>query len=57
MATGRKPYFSSRNPLTSSQPSSGDLNFDGALVVTGWSNKFVWPAAEIPLSASVIIMA
>jgi hypothetical protein len=30
MTTGRKPYFSSRKPLTSSHPSSGERNFDGA---------------------------
>jgi hypothetical protein len=34
MTMGRNPYFSSRKPLTSSQPSSAERNFDGAGVVS-----------------------
>jgi len=33
-ARGRKPYFSSRKPLTSNHPSSGERNFDGGDVVS-----------------------
>ena len=33
--TGMNPYFSSRKPLTSNQPSSGERNFETAFVDCG----------------------
>jgi hypothetical protein len=37
IAIGRNPYFSSRKPLRSNQPSSAERSFDGAGVVCACS--------------------
>jgi hypothetical protein len=35
ITTGRKPYFSSRKPLTSTHPSSAEKNLDGEAAASG----------------------
>jgi hypothetical protein len=50
------PYFSSRNPLTSSQLSSGDRNFDGALVASDESVTLVCAQAIGAHTAKAIEM-
>src|SRR5688572_10790008 len=60
MTTGRKPYFSSRKPLTSGQPSSEGEAFavaglveelEGSFVTAGWPTPLNSPSR--PMAATV----
>ena len=53
-ATGRKPNFSSRKPLTSSQLSSSERNFDGASEVAGAGAMVVCALTDAPQSSIAI---
>jgi hypothetical protein len=54
IATGKKPYFSWRKPLTSSQPSSSERNFDGEFV---FAEAFVSAGALVGASSAEAAVA